>query len=89
MQKTLREWDDWLSKLDVCYGAVNTLPEALCDPHLLSRGMVLTDPLGRRHLGSPICFRQHPAQINFDELPLGSHNAQLLAARAFSRTGGK
>jgi crotonobetainyl-CoA:carnitine CoA-transferase CaiB-like acyl-CoA transferase len=89
LQKTLREWDAWLSKLDVCYGAVNTLPEALCDPHLLSRGMVLTDQLGRRHLGSPICFRQDPAQINFDELPLGSHNAQLLAARAFSRTGGK
>lgn len=79
LQKTLGEWDAWLSKLDVCYGAVNTLPEALSDPHLLTRGMVLTDKLGRRHLGSPIRFRGEPAQIKFDEPQLGAHNAELLA----------
>jgi crotonobetainyl-CoA:carnitine CoA-transferase CaiB-like acyl-CoA transferase len=81
LQKTLSEWDAWLSGLDVCYGAVNTLPEALSDPHLLARGMVLTDTLGRRHLGSPIRFRGEPARLNLDEPQLGAHNAELLATQ--------
>jgi len=81
LHRTLAEWDTWLSKLDICYAAVNSLPEALSDPHLLARGMVHTDQLGRRHLGSPIRFREEAARINFREPRLGEHNAELLAQR--------
>jgi crotonobetainyl-CoA:carnitine CoA-transferase CaiB-like acyl-CoA transferase len=78
LQKTRDEWDQLLGKLDVCYGIVNAVPEALSDPQLLARGFLLTDELSRRHLGTPIRFREEPAQINLREPQLGEHNAAVL-----------
>jgi crotonobetainyl-CoA:carnitine CoA-transferase CaiB-like acyl-CoA transferase len=72
--KTLDEWDAWLSRLDVCYGPLKTLPEALEDPQVLARGMVVKDELGRRHLASAIRFREEPAQLNLSEPELGAHD---------------
>jgi crotonobetainyl-CoA:carnitine CoA-transferase CaiB-like acyl-CoA transferase len=63
--KTLREHLDFLSKLDVCYAPVNTLPEALDNEKLL------TDERGRRHLAPPIRFRDEPARPNLREPRLG------------------
>lgn len=80
LQKTRAEWDAWLSELDICYGTVNTLPEALMDPHLAARGTILRDALGRRHIGSAIRFRHEPAQPNLTEPALGAHNAELFPA---------
>ena len=60
--KTRDEWDQHLSRLDVCYGPVKTLPEALRDPHLQARGMVREDHQGIRHVGSPIHFADEPAR---------------------------
>jgi crotonobetainyl-CoA:carnitine CoA-transferase CaiB-like acyl-CoA transferase len=77
-QKTRDEWVEWLSRLDVCFGALNTLPEALQDEHLNARGMVLTDALGRRHLGAPIRFLAEPARPNLQEPALGAHGEELL-----------
>lgn len=78
LQKTRDEWDAWLSKLDVAFGAVKTLPEALDDPNLTARGMLLRDAEGRRHIGTPIRFRDEPAQIDLASPHLGEHNAELL-----------
>ncbi len=77
-QKTRDEWVAWLSRLDVCFGALNTLPEALQDEHLNARGMVLTDALGRRHLGAPIRFLAEPARPSLQEPALGAHGEELL-----------
>jgi len=35
--KPLAHWMDYLAKLDLCYGPVNTLPEAIADPNLIKR----------------------------------------------------
>ena len=66
-EKTLAQAGEFLSKLDVCYGEVNTLPEALRDPNALARGMVFDDPDGRRHLAPPVRFADEPAQPNYQE----------------------
>lgn len=79
LTKTRDEWDRWLSRLDVCYGPVNTLPEALANPHLLARGAIVEDTHGRRHIASPIRFREEPARPNFSEPSLGAHNHELLS----------
>ena len=79
--KTRDEWTAWIAKLDVCYGPVNTLPEALDDANLKARGMVLTDEMGRRHLGAPIRFRNEPAKPNLHEPALDEHGEQLLKRR--------
>ncbi|MEW5420957.1 CaiB/BaiF CoA transferase family protein [Amorphus sp. 3PC139-8] len=59
---TLAEAEAFLNAIDVCWGPVNTLPEALADPHLSTRGFVLTDAEDQRHLASPIRFRNEPAR---------------------------
>jgi crotonobetainyl-CoA:carnitine CoA-transferase CaiB-like acyl-CoA transferase len=69
--KTLKENLEFLSKLDVCYAPVNTLPEAL----EAARDKLLTDELGRRHLAPPIRFRDEPARPSLREPRLGEHNA--------------
>ena len=81
-QRTLAEWDAWLSTLDVCYGVVNTLPEALSDAQLLARNMILTDERGRRHLGSPLRFGEEPGHLVLREPGLGEHNEQILGRLA-------
>ncbi len=75
--RTRAEWEQWLAGLDVCYAPLKTLPEALEDPQLLARGMIVRDALGRRHLGSPVRFRDEPAQLNLQEPALGADTASL------------
>ncbi|HUQ73941.1 MAG TPA: CoA transferase [Burkholderiales bacterium] len=70
--KTLAACEAMLSKLDVCYGRVNTLPEALRDPNALARGMVIEDASGRRHLAPPVRFKDEPAEPNLLEPKLNS-----------------
>lgn len=71
-QRTLAEAVEFLAKLDVCYGEVKTLPEALRDPNALARGMVVEDSSGRRHLAPPVRFADEPAKPHYQEPKLGS-----------------
>jgi crotonobetainyl-CoA:carnitine CoA-transferase CaiB-like acyl-CoA transferase len=79
--KPLAEWVEWLSTLDVCFGPVLTFPEALADPHLQARGMVLTDAHGRRHIGSPIRFANEPAMPHLQTPALGQDSEAVIGAR--------
>ncbi len=69
--KTLADNLAFLSKLDVCYAPVNTLPEAL----EAAADKLITDELGRRHLAPPIRFRDEPARPSLREPKLGEHDA--------------
>src|SRR5688572_23814045 len=69
--KTLEENLEFLSRLDVCYAPVNTLPEAL----EAAAAKLLSDDQGRRHLAPPIRFRDEPAAPNLREPRLGEHDA--------------
>jgi crotonobetainyl-CoA:carnitine CoA-transferase CaiB-like acyl-CoA transferase len=68
------EWVAWLSQLDVCFAPVNSLPEALADPGVAARGLLMTDASGRRHLAPPIRFREEPARPSLREPRLGEHD---------------
>jgi crotonobetainyl-CoA:carnitine CoA-transferase CaiB-like acyl-CoA transferase len=74
-KKSLAEWNAYLATLDVCYGCVNTLPEALAHPNLLARGSIRRDDLNRRHVGPPIRFSNEPACPSLREPSLGEHTA--------------
>jgi len=77
-----RPTDDWVRELwaaGVPGGPVNTVDRVLSDPHVLHRGMVVSD--GRRNLvgnpiktGAPDAFSPAPA--------LGQHNQEILGALA-------
>ena len=77
-KKPLAEWHGYLATLDVCYGRVNTLPEAVAHPNLTARGMIRRDDANRLHVGPPIRFRQEPARPVLREPGLGEHTTEIL-----------
>jgi crotonobetainyl-CoA:carnitine CoA-transferase CaiB-like acyl-CoA transferase len=77
-KRSLDEWDGYLATLDICYGRVNTLREALAHPHLNKRGMIVSDRRGRTHIAPPIHFRNEPALPAFLEPQLGEQNDTIL-----------
>jgi crotonobetainyl-CoA:carnitine CoA-transferase CaiB-like acyl-CoA transferase len=78
-ERSLAEWMTMLAGLDVCFGPVNTLPEALEDPNVRARGMLVTDESGRRHLAPAIRFRHEPAAPKLRAPQLGEHTVEVLA----------
>jgi crotonobetainyl-CoA:carnitine CoA-transferase CaiB-like acyl-CoA transferase len=85
LQRSLSEWMTFLALLDVCFAPVNTLPEALDDPNLRARGMLVTDESGRRHITPPIRLRDEPAVPMLREPLLGEHTEEILARIGFNR----
>jgi len=71
-----------LGKLDICYGPVNTLPEAIADPNLLKRGAIVVGDDGRKHLAPVVRFKDEPSKPLYREPLLGEHTAEVLARRA-------
>lgn len=76
-QATRAEWEARLEALDMCFGGVNTLPQALQDPHTQARAIVMRDADGRPHIGSPIRFLHEPATINLESPQLDQHRDLL------------
>ena len=74
-------WEHRLARLDVCFGAVNTLPEGFRDPQTLARGMVLHDDAGRPHIASPIRFLNEPGVPNLNSPQLDEHHSLLTCVR--------
>ncbi len=67
----LAHWMEWLDTLDICYGPVNTLPEAIADPNLVKRGAVVTGSDGRKHFAPVVRFRDEPSRPLYREPLLG------------------
>ena len=76
--RTQAEWVDWFAGRDICFAPVRDLRQALDDPHLRARGMVLIDARGWEHLGNPVKFADEPAEIGFDLPGHGEHSAEIL-----------
>jgi crotonobetainyl-CoA:carnitine CoA-transferase CaiB-like acyl-CoA transferase len=79
-KRPLADWQSYLATLDVCFGRVNTLPEAFAHPNLTARDMIVHDG-GRTHVGPPIRFRHEPARPVLKEPALGEHTATVLKTR--------
>jgi crotonobetainyl-CoA:carnitine CoA-transferase CaiB-like acyl-CoA transferase len=74
-QASRAEWEQRLAALDVCYGFVNTLPQAIADPHARARGIIIHDAEGRPHIANPIRFQHEPAQFDLEPPALDQHHA--------------
>jgi crotonobetainyl-CoA:carnitine CoA-transferase CaiB-like acyl-CoA transferase len=75
-EKPLAHWLAWFDGLDVSFAPVNTLREALDDPHLRARGVILTDDLGREHIAPVVRFLDEPARPTLHEPALGERDGQ-------------
>ena len=83
-QRTLAEWKDALSSLDVSWSPVLDMAEAFREPHIEAREMLLADAEGRKHVGNPIKFRDEPAEIDFKSPALGADNEAVLTDIGYS-----
>ena len=72
------EWEDWFRDKDVCFAPVLDLHEAFHQPQVAARAMLLKDPDGNLHIGTPIKYRQEPGTIRFDLPAQGAHTAEIL-----------
>jgi len=75
--KTLAEWQRELGAEEICFGPVNTVAEALTDPQLRHRGMVVGD--GPRVMpGPPIKLSETPATVRTPPATFGEHTDAVL-----------
>lgn len=82
--KTLAEWTAFMANVDVCWSPVRGLHEAIHEPHLAEREMLVTDAEGNPHLGIPIKFQQEPGQLQPQTPKQGEHNQQILQELGYS-----
>ncbi len=79
--KPLAHWMAYLAKLDICYGPVNMLPEAIADANLQKRGAIVVTDDGRKHLAPVVRFKDEPSKPLYREPLLGEHTAEVLMRR--------
>ena len=77
--RSLAHWMHWLDTLDICYGPVNTLPEAIADANLAKRGAVVVAEDGRKHFAPVVRFQDEPSQPLYREPLLGEHTEEVLS----------
>jgi formyl-CoA transferase len=87
--KTKREWWDILARAGVPAGPINTIGEALTDPHVLQTGRIESvdhptiGPL--RQLANPLQFSESPTPLSRTAPPLlGEHSVEILARLGMS-----
>jgi crotonobetainyl-CoA:carnitine CoA-transferase CaiB-like acyl-CoA transferase len=83
--RTQAEWIEWFEGRDIGFAPVRDLREALDDPQVRSRGMLLVDEQGIEHLGVPIRFLHEPARPSFQVPALGEHRATVTGASGTPR----
>ena len=81
-QKTLAEWTAELAPLEICFAPVLTVTEALGDPQLRHRGMVV-ELAGQTMPGPPIKLSATPAEIRTPPPAPGEHTEQVLTELGF------
>jgi len=77
-QKSQADWIDWFATRALPFAPVQNLQEAMKDPQLVARQMILRDGHGHRHLGVAMKFHDEPAQPNLTIPAYGEHTAAVL-----------
>ena len=83
---TLDQWKERLQGVDCCWSPVATVKEALEDPQVKHRGMVIEmeDPLGEygrvKMIGNPVKLSETPARRELFPPRKGQHTEEILKA---------
>ena len=86
--KTRAEWFEILKEVDTCATPVNNIDEAVCDPHILARDMIveLDHPyFGKvKQPGIAIKLSDTPGEIRSLGVPVGTNANEILAELGYS-----
>jgi formyl-CoA transferase len=80
---TTAHWQDVLLAHKVPCGPINTIAEALADPHIKARGL-LAEVDGRRFIRAPINMSKTPVELRRGPGAIGEHSAEVLAGVGYS-----
>ncbi len=83
--RTQQEWIAWMDGKDIAFSPVQNLREALDDPHLRDRNMVVKDERGWEHIGNPLHFADEPPSPEFALPATGEHSIEILHGLGYSR----
>lgn len=75
--KSRADWEAAFAKIDLSWSPVRTLKDAMDDPHMTARQMILTDIQGQRHVGNAIKYQKEPPQPNLTLPGFGEHSVDL------------
>ncbi len=82
-QRTAAEWIERLKAADIPCGPINEVDEALHDPQIVARGMIVTQEhpaAGEVHsIGNPIHLSETPPTYRLPPPTLGQHTDEVLA----------
>jgi crotonobetainyl-CoA:carnitine CoA-transferase CaiB-like acyl-CoA transferase len=81
--RPLAEWRVELAEVPFCFGPVNTVEEALADPQVRHRGMVIAHADGTRGPGTPVKLSATPASVRTPPPRFGEHTEAVLAGLGF------
>jgi len=82
--KTLDDWLAWLADKDVGHAPVLTLPEALEQPQVAEREMLIQENDTVRHMGLPLKFSEEPGHVDFHVPKLNENADELLTGLGYS-----
>jgi len=87
-QKTLAQWEQELGDIDICWGPVNNLKQALQDKHLRHREIVVDfeDVNGSKTptLGIPVKLSRTPGSLRKPPVDFGENTRDVLAELGYS-----
>lgn len=87
-KKTLDEWSGMLGDLDICWGPVYNLKEAMQDKHLREREMFVEfkDHDGKKAdtIGIPVKLSETPGSLRTQPVTFGKHTKDVLTELGYS-----
>jgi crotonobetainyl-CoA:carnitine CoA-transferase CaiB-like acyl-CoA transferase len=86
LTKAQAEWVAWMADRDIAFAPVKNLREAMDDPQLRARDMVVEDERGWEHVGNPLKFMGEPPRAEFSLATLGQHSGEILTGLGYDET---